>query len=551
MTATTDPAGLAAADLAGHAPQLVAGFHAALPRAVDSVGRKLLGAAWREDIGQARATLRPARRYGFDRVAVPGPVHAWPAPLLRHLGVDSPGLAGELSDACVNLAVAYARRPAIDAGLCAAADAAGVPDLYGLAAGLPGDDQLALFERLATEGHNLHPCGRTRLGWRVPDVLAHDLESPATGVRFVAVRHDLHAGEDVGQLLRDRYPRLPAPPSGYRLHPVHAWQYGAVLADRYPQLFAERILVALPDAALAAVPTSSLRTVLLEPDATGARPHLKLSLDIQVTSTRRSISVASTRNGPVISALLLRLLDGEESVLLMPETAGAAVPAAGRDAAVIVRGGLAGLLRPGEVAVPGSALVVTSPITGRSVLAEALDRSGAGPLDFLAGYARLLLPPLLRLAAAGVGLEAHLQNSIPVLRDGVPVRIAFRDFAGLRLHLPRLAARAPGGTPRLWPGSVVGTDDVDVMLAKLGYTAVQAHLGELVVHLCDGYQVAERDAWRAVRGVLEEARGSGRVEPGDVAFLTAPTVPHKALTRMRLSGDGDCYVPVHNPLHGV
>jgi siderophore synthetase component len=218
---------------------------------------------------------------------------------------------------------------------------------------------------------------------------------------------------------------------------------------------------------------------------------------------------------------------------------------------VIVREGLADLLRPGEVAVPATALVVVSPVTGRSVLAEALDRSGAAPLEFLDAYARLLLPPLLRLAGAGIGLEAHLQNSIAVLRDGVPVRIAFRDFAGLRLHLPRLAARAPGGAPALWPGSVVGTDDVDVMLAKLGYTAVQAHLGELVVHLCDGYDVPERDAWRTVRRVLDAARDGGRVEPEDVAFLTAPTVPHKALTRMRVSGGGDRYVPVQNPLHGV
>ena len=40
------------------------------------------------------------------------------------------------------------------------------------------------------------------------------------------------------------------------------------------------------------------------------------------------------------------------------------------------------------------------------------------------------------------GLEAHLQNSLPTFRGGRPHRIAFRDFAGLRLHLPRLA----GGT---------------------------------------------------------------------------------------------------------
>ena len=560
MTSTTDPAALAGADLTAAAPGLVDGYRAALPRALDAVGRKLLGAAWRENIGRARAVLRPVRRYGFDRVKLAGPVPDWPAALLSSLGVDSPELARELVDACVNLAVGYARRPAIDADLRARAAAAGVPDLYGLAATLDADEQVVLFERLATEGHNLHPCGRTRLGWRVPDLLAHDLESPATSVGFVAVRDGLLLGDDVGALLRDGYPELPAPPPGYRLHPVHAWQLGAVLPDRYADLFADRSLVPMPGVALAAAPTSALRTVLLGPDVGGVRRYLKLSLDIQVTSTRRTISVASTRNGPVISALLHRLLDeqpdgdhGGPAVILMPETAGAAVsagPDRDRDLSVIVRGGLGGVLRPGEVAIPGTALTVASPVTGRSVLDEALDRSGATPLEFLTRYARLLLPPLLRLARAGVGLEAHLQNSIPVFADGVPSRIALRDFAGLRLHLPRLAG-APGGAPRLWPGSVVGTGDVEVMLAKLGYTAIQAHLGELVVHLCDGYRLAEPDAWRAVRGVLDGALADGCADPGDHAFLTAATVPHKALTRMRLSGAGDLYVPVQNPLHGL
>ena len=551
MTSVTDPAAPAAAALAGHAPGLVDAYHAALPRALDSVGRKLLGAAWREDIGRARAMLAPARRYGFDRVDLPGPVRAWPHALLDRLGIDSPVLAEELVNACVNLAVAYARRPAIDAELRRRAVHAGVDDLYGLAATLPGDEQVVLFERLATEGHNLHPCGRTRLGWRVPDLLAHDLESPATEVGFVAVREDLHIGDDVGRLLSAGYPALPAAPTGYRVQPVHAWQLDSVLPDRYPELFADRSLLALPGARLSAAPTTALRTVLLEPDAAGVRRYLKLSLDIQVTSTRRSISIASTRNGPAISALLHRLTEAEPDLLLMPETAGAAAALGGgrdRDLSVIVRGGLTEALRPGEVAVPGPALVATSPVSGRSVLGEALARSGTDPLDFLTRYARLLLHPLLRLAAAGVGFEAHLQNSIPIFRDGLPSRIAFRDFAGLRLHLPRLA-QAPGGAPRLWPGSAVGTGDLDVMRAKLGYTAVQAHLGELVLHLGDRYGVAERDAWRAVRAVLAEPCPGA--QPQDIAFLTAPTVPHKALTRMRLAGKGDYYVPVHNPLHGV
>jgi siderophore synthetase component len=549
MRTTTDPTVVAAAELATHAPELVDGYLAALPRAVDVVGRRLLGAAWREQLGPARQWLagRPMYRHGFDRIELIGPVDTPPGRLLDRLGLAAPGLAAELVDACVNLAVAYARRDRWTTdhpgGPADGAPAGGGDRGAGPAGGVDTDGALLDFERLATEGHPLHPCGRTRLGWRVADLLTHDQESPATAVGFVAVRRELHVGDDVGTLLRHDYPQLPAPPPGYLLHPVHAWQLASVLPDRYADLLATGALRPLPGVALTAAPTTALRTVLLEPDRTGRRRYLKLSLDIQVTSTRRTISVASTRNGPAITALLARLLAGEDRVLLLPEVAGAAVctpDGRARDLSVIVRDGLGDRLCPGEVAVPGTALTARTRTGPGTVLDELLASHPGGPLDFLTDYAALLLPPLLRLARAGVGLEAHLQNSVPTFVAGVPHRIAFRDLAGLRLHLPRL-----GGGLTLWPGSVVGTDDVDVLRAKLGYTAIQAHLGELVRHLVQAHRVDEAAAWWRVRAILD----GGDADPGDHAFLTAPRVPHKALVRMRLAGAGDVYVPVHNPLH--
>ena len=543
MTLCTDPATLARAELAVLAPELVNGYTEALPDAVDIVSRRLLGAAARERLGAVDTVLRDraVRRYGFDRVELAEHLDTHPVALLARLGVESPTLAAELTDACVNLAVALARRPAWEPLSWPGASAGEDTGTGTQGEDADADEQALRFERLATEGHPLHPCGRTRLGWRVADLLAHDQESAATAVGFVAVRQDLHVGDDVGALLREGYPDLPAVPAGYRLHPVHAWQLSARLPERYADLLASGALRILPGVRLPAQPTTALRTVLLPPDVSGRRRYLKLSLDIQVTSTRRTVSVASTRNGPAISALLDQLLAGYDRVLTMPEVAGAAVvtpDGRGRDLSVIVRGGLSGRLAPGEVAVPASALSART--DGGTVLDRLLARYPAGPLDFLTEYARLLLPPLLHLARAGVGLEAHLQNSLPTFVDGVPHRIAFRDFAGLRLHLPRLAGRIA-----LWPGSVIGTDDLDVVRAKLGYTALQAHLGELVRHLVDRYRVTGPEAWRQVRRVLD----SSGAEPGDHAFLTAPQMPHKALVRMRLAGAGDIYVPVDNPLH--
>jgi siderophore synthetase component len=583
-TSALDAAVAAArAQLTEVAPELRDPFGEALPRAVQAVARRLVGAAYREGLAGMRDPGRLERiadgvtRHAFDR-AEAHLVHD-PARVLADLPerIGGSDLAVELADAAVNLALAYARRgalPAVASGPPAVAsgppEPGAPPELDGhrpasrlvteLAAGLPADDQAAFFERLSTEGHNLHPCGRTRLGWGIADALAHDLESTATTVGFVAVRDGLHVGDDVGGLLG-----VPAYRPGYTVQPVHAWQLARVVRHRYAGLIADGSLVPLDGVTLAGAPTAALRTLLLDPRPGQPRRYLKVSLDIQVTSTRRTISVASTRNGPALSALLGRLLAGEPRLLLLDEEAGAAVlggPAC-RDLAAIVRRGLDGLLDAGEVAVPGGALYATSPLTGQTVLAELVDRYAAGrclpsrpaaAAAFLHEYASLLLPPLLRLAARhGIAIEAHLQNCVPTFRDGVPHRLALRDFAGLRVHLPRLTAR--GHRVALHPGSVIVADDPDVMRAKLAYTALQAHLGELVIQLAGSHGLDEGAAWRSVRGILDEVYGELRRDPAvardaeaDHAFLTAPEVPHKALVRMRLVGSGDVYVPVRNPL---
>ena len=490
MTRSLNPQRLAhvEAALAVHAPELVDGFLAALPDAADTVGRRLRGALVREGIRD----MGPGSRHAFGRVEYASSGVDDPVRLLD--GIDAPGFAAELRNAVVNLAIAMARPPA---------PVGGDPDWQAIG-----------LERLAVAGHNLHPCGRTRLGWDTSDVLAHDLETPMTRLGFVAVRDDLHLGDDV-------WPGVDAP-AGYRVQPVHAWQRDMVLPVRYGELLRDRRLLILDDE-IDAVPTAALRTLLLP----GRGEYLKVSLDIQVTSTRRSISVASTRNGPAVSALLHELVD-DDRIMLMAETAGAAVPVgSGRDLSAIRRDGLAGRLREGERVIPGGALPF---LLGDLVTGD--------PADWLRAYAELLLPPLMRLTARGVALEAHLQNCLPTFVGGRPHRLALRDFAGLRLHLPRLAAA--GHDIRLWPGSVVGTDDLEVFRAKIGYTLFQAHLGEIVLRL----DLDERHAWKIVREVLD-ACCSG----DDHAAFTAPTVPHKALVRMRLAGAGDLHVPVRNPLH--
>jgi siderophore synthetase component len=571
------------AELAELEPGLVPLLRRELPRAKDVVARRLLAAALREGlIDRARAAGLgvSVEGYGFDRLEPSEPVDADPAQLLDLVTATVvPAIREELADATVNLALALARRSLVEPALLAQARTEAAADMVELTAGLDPDERAVAFERLATEGHNLHPCGRTRLGWRVADVLAYDLESPLTSVGFLAVRRDLHVGDEVAGDLLNRADLATALRTAgldaerYAVTPVHPWQRRHALRGRYAGLHAEGVLVPL-EVELPALVTAALRTLLV--GGTGyerASHYVKLSLDIQVTSTRRTISVASTRNGPALSRVLPDLIE-DDRVLLLTEPAGSAVATPGdpaprdRDLAAIIRTGLSGALHPGEVAIPGGALPARDPLTGATVVAGLVDRyaravgipiRGQAALSFVTEYAGLLLPPVLGLAARyGIGLEAHLQNCIPTFVDGRPRRLAVRDLAGLRVHTPRLVASLPS-PPSLWPGSVTVTDDIDVMRSKVGYTALQAHLGEVILRLVQSHGLVEAAAWSAVRSIVDDVYADLAAVPGlaeraraDHGFITAPVVPHKALLRMRLRAAaghaGDEYTGVANAL---
>jgi D-ornithine---citrate ligase len=570
-------------------PRLVTGFRRELPRAMDIVARRLVSAAYREGLsgdtvtwGDGKATVPlanggvqvvAASRHAFDRLEFDDVIAGDPAELLERLAPGAPDpVRDELANGTVNLALARARRADMDRDVVLQATTHGAKDLLDLWAGMDPDECGVHFERLATEGHNLHPCGRTRLGWRVGDVLAYDLESPGMTLGFVGVRRGLHVGQDIGPELLGGHP---LDPDRYAVTPAHPWQLEHLLGGRYAELVAGGDLVPL-DVELPAMVTAALRTLLL-PDQ---HQFVKVSLDIHVTSTRRTISVASTRNGPALSRVLPELMDSDR-VLLLAETAGSATrtpptdsrtnaASRDRDLAAIVRSGLSGRLAPDELAVPGSALYAVSPLTGQTVLAEivgryartrGIDNHPRAALSFVDEYARLLLPPVLRLATRhGIGLEVHLQNCLPTFVAGVPHRLAVRDLAGMRVHLPRLGyGSSLGADVRLWPNSVIATDDEDVLRAKVAYTAVQAHLGEIVLRLSQSHGLNELAAWSAVRSIVDEVydelagdRDLTRRARADHGFLTADTVAHKALLGMRFAatrGDpGDQYVRVENPL---
>ncbi|SDK53741.1 Siderophore synthetase component [Actinopolyspora mzabensis] len=451
------------------------------------------------------------------------------------------------------------------------------------------------LDALTAEGHNTHPCGKVRGGFSPADSTRYTAESGrVVELRFAAVWRGFvrstpdETGRSVGELLAEHFPALAAgsrrellrrcvEPSDYLLIPVHPWQARNVVPREYSAELASGALLLLDEPRLSCRPTLSVRTLVTDrPGRHGRRLTVKTALDVLLTSARRTIAPESTRDGPVLGTLLRKLF-AEDRVLasgagIVPDLAGVAFePSEGGSASPGRRRGLSALLRQdpadslheGEQAVTAATLLAPSPVSGEPLLVELVDtmalhghvtRAEASRW-FLRDYAESLLAATLPLLSCyGIAVEAHLQNTLVVVRHSRPVRLLLRDFAGVRVHPGRLRA-AGYEVPTTRPG-VTSTEDPAVLRAKMCHATLQANLAEVVVLLQRSCALPGPVAWRIVREAVSAVAArvgqrGGAALTADLAALFAPELPQKALATMRLRPDqGDIYLPQPNPMSG-
>ncbi|UKD58686.1 hypothetical protein L3Q65_18795 [Amycolatopsis sp. FU40] len=495
--------------------------------------------------------------------------------------MDWGALRDDLVDSARNLALSRA---------CVRRRLPARPHRIAAAAGQRAVSDLALdLDAACAEGHTIHLAPRVRRGFTPADSLAYCPESADTvGLSFVAVRKDSvlstpdPSGASVGTIVADHFPATVAraidglaarghAPAEYELIPVHPWQLRSRLAAEYPEELATGGIVPLPEAQLACRPTVSVRTLVTAAAGRhGRRLTVKTSLDVQLTSRRRTISPATTGNGPRMSCLLQRLLADDPStrgrVVCVPELAGIAfAPPPGNPAPSRERG-LSALLRadPADYAVPGEIVLSACALRGAAypdgtVLAELVherSRRSAVALGFFDRYAELMLAAGLPLLwRYGIGLEAHLQNTLLVVRDGLPVRVLVRDFGGIRVHSGRMREAGLDFVPH--PGSITFSDDIGHVRRKVSYALLQANIAHVVTMFAETWDLPAERLWTTVRTKMTDllaglpanllARASA-----DVAFLMTSHLPQKAFGLMRLlAADHDIYLPQANPLHGA
>jgi siderophore synthetase component len=235
--------------------------------------------------------------------------------------------------------------------------------------------------------------------------------------------------------------------------------------------------------------------------------------------------------------------------------------------------GLSALLRvdlsehvaPGQLAVSASSLCADSPLHERTLLAHlvasiAANRGCGIPTAasmFWDRYSDCLgTAMVILLSGYGIGLEAHLQNTVVLLdNDYVPRRLLLRDFGGVRIHVPRLAQA--GYRYSASPGSVTSSNSMTDVRIKTTYACLQANLAEIVLTLVSQCGLDAGNCWRGVWARMDRAweyvaRHADAIEAclADREAVSSPTALQKAFVTMALHPDtGDHYVEVPNPLH--
>ena len=505
-----------------------------------NLSSQIKAAAWRENLNGYRERPLPegAREGAFNQATFADSADEDPVKTLEAiLGAAVPEhLAAELHSAQQGLAFARSRAARRNRHFAALAARAGAASLAELIASCTRDTHTTarLLETLATEGHQLHPCARTRSGWDRGDLARYDLETARpVPIRLIADTGAVleRTGDDFRNHPMLRGLDLPDP-----VLPVHPWQLEHRILPGYRELFDSGRLRVL-ETTVPAWPTAAIRT-LAGHDAPG---FLKLALGIQITSTRRDISPATALLGPRLSEVIgqmHRIGDNglENQHRIVWDVAGAWLPGS-RELTALARSPLTSYEQPGIVYVPATALTATSPVTGMSLAAEYAQWSG-DPEAWIRRYARLFTYPILRTAERGIGLEAHLQNCLVGMRGHEPVFPVTRDLGGARIHLPTLQPwrlELPQGSP-------VNADNMDQVRSKVAYTLFQNHFAALVAVLERDLGLDGASFWAD----LADDIGSRWDAPVRDAYL-APQQSTKALLTMRLHPGTAIETLVDNP----
>lgn len=391
-------------------------------------------------------------------------------------------------------------------------------------AGTAMADDCDELEGGVTEGHPYHPCYKSRIGFNLHDNGNYGPEFKGRfKLQWIAVRRELaqvslsestHYETWIGQELgpanlgqfADRLRAEGKLPEQYLYMPVHPWQWRKQAAALMLGSISNGEIVLLGEGEDEYTAQQSIRT--LSNRTNPFKANVKLALSIVNTSSLRTLSGRHVRNGPIVSDRLRAIIESdrylreEQPLILLREIVGISVQAEWltpslRDDSegmlgAIWRESIHQKLASGEEAVPYTVLCHLR-ADGRPWIDGWVQKEGLEV--WLSALLSVTLQPLLHLLYAhGVALEAHAQNLLLVHRDGIPCRLAARDFSG-----GVLLYKAVGANADLYPETDRPHEVRDVFHNALFFI----NLTELALFLEQHYGYEERVFWQLVASGID------------------------------------------------
>jgi siderophore synthetase component len=458
----------------------------------------------------------------------------------------------------------------------------------------PSFSPLSFYEQWVIDGHTLHPCSKTKFGLDPADVIAYSPEWGAQpGLKLAAVRKSccyVTALDDQvpSQWLAEEYPdelklaqrqlrEKLLRPEEYEWVIVHPWQFEHTIPALFSDEMNRQDIVLIEEGDIPASALVSFRTFAPPASAEKKRHHIKTAVNIQMTSAVRTVSPQSTINGPALSRVLARVQKREPALAsyfaMIEDRMGAYFQLANakddrsRQLAFILRENPESRTEKGEISLPGAALLAQSPLSEKPIMLELIERFmkasavtclSEGAEKFMAEYVRICAGGFLTLLCRyGISLEGHLQNSVAVFRDGMPVKLVVRDYGGVRIFKERLLARQFEREETSFEPPLE-TEDVEEARRVLSHAVFQNHIGELISCLVREWAVEEKRLWNAVgssfQEIFEQLKEDDSIKEAvmeDEAYFFGESMDLKALMSMRLYDEAASYefVKIANPLY--
>ncbi|WP_261378385.1 IucA/IucC family protein [Paenibacillus agilis] len=353
-------------------------------------------------------------------------------------------------------------------------------------------------------GHPFHPFPKNTRGFTEDEVSMYCPElQPSFPLCYLAVKKTVFQEEWVSQGRQTKLHEsveehalsvLASKRDEYEILPIHPWQYKHVQTVKAVRDYiAQENIILLGSLGPIAYPTSSVRTVYV-PDM---KCNIKLSLDIQITNMMRNNNKEQMRRTLDASNYLLQhnCFDSHPHTEISYEEG--VCTCQFEDDEVTKLFTIA--YRPIEFDVTSTFVMsslIESPALGEPArLFSLID--GTQLEQWFRRYLEISLLSIVRVAEEkGIHFEAHSQNCLLTIKNGMPHTFIIRDLEGVSVNQEKVADTIDKTGLLFY--------EKEKAWARTSYYFIVNHLGSLIHALAKSAQATEEYFWTIVRDVLTD-----------------------------------------------